>query len=75
MEFIMGNSATKAKNKYNTNNYDRIGLMLPKGMGDLWKEEAKRRNTSLNALVQEAMKAYISHKQENCTDTEKLCKN
>ena len=27
----MGTSATKAKNKYNESNYDRINLIVPKG--------------------------------------------
>lgn len=59
----MGTSQTKAKNKYNSTAYDRIGLMLPKGMGDEWKAEAKRRNMSLNAFVQEAVSHYLS---QNC---------
>ena len=60
----MGTSQTRAKNKYNSTAYDRIGLMLPKGMGEKWKEEAKRRNISLNALVQEAMKEYLAKEQQ-----------
>lgn len=44
------------QNEYNRQNYDRIGLMLPKGMGDQWKEEAKRRNLSLNAFVIDCVK-------------------
>ena len=55
----MGNSSTKAKNKYNANNYDRVGLMLPKGKAEEWKTEANRRNISLNAFVQEAVKYYL----------------
>lgn len=33
----MGKAATRAKNKYNDSNYDRITLAIPKGM----KEEIK----------------------------------
>lgn len=47
------------RNEYNRQKYDRIGLMLPKGMGEEWKAEAKRRNQSLNAFVIEAVKNYI----------------
>lgn len=53
------NSASKAKQKYNAKTYDRIQLMIPKGQGEVWKEEAKRRNQSLNAFVIEAVKNYI----------------
>lgn len=58
----MSNSATKAKNKYNSKAYDRIGLMLPKGKGDEWKAEAQKRGLSLNAFVIEAVKSYIETK-------------
>ena len=61
----MGTSATKAKNKYNSNNYDRIGLMLPKGTGELWKAEAVRRNMSLNAFIQEAVQNYMSKEAQD----------
>ena len=47
------------QNEYNKQNYDRIGLMIPKGMGEIWKAEAKRRNMSLNAFVQEAVKQFL----------------
>lgn len=47
------------QNEYNRQKYDRIGLMLPKGMGEEWKVEAKRRQMSLNQLVIEAVKNYI----------------
>lgn len=59
----MGKSATKAKNKYNATNYDRVGLMLPKGIKEQWQEEAERRNMSLNAFIQFAV--------GKCLETEK----
>lgn len=52
------------KNQFNRDNYDQILLMIPKGNKDIWKEEAKRRNISLNALVQEAMKEYLAKEQQ-----------
>ena len=55
------NSASKAKQKYNAKSYDRIQLMIPKGQGDQWKEEAKKQNMSLNAFVQEAVKFYLEN--------------
>lgn len=51
------------QNNFNRNNYDKFSLMLPKGQKAILQEEAKRRNLSLNALIQEAIKAYV-----NCTD-------
>lgn len=33
----MGNSSTKAKNKYNAKSYDRIGLVLPKGEKEIFQ--------------------------------------
>lgn len=40
------------QNEYNRQKYDRVGLMLPKGIKELWQEEAQRRNMSLNAFIQ-----------------------
>lgn len=55
----MGKSATKAKNKYNASNYDRIGIVVPKGQKSLWALEAERRQLSLNALIIKAVTAFI----------------
>lgn len=60
----MSKASTTAKNKYNKANYDRIGLMLPKGMGEQWKAEAVRRNMSLNAFIQQAVSEYIQRHSE-----------
>lgn len=54
---------TTYRNDFNRQNYDRIGLMLPKGMGEQWKEEAKKRGLSINAFVQEAVKNYLESEQ------------
>ena len=47
------------RNEYNRQKYDRVGLMLPKGKGNEWREEASRRNLSLNAFIQIAVTTYI----------------
>lgn len=52
------------QNEYNRQKYDRVGLMLPKGQGEEWKAEAKRRNMSLNAFIIEAVKKYIEIEQK-----------
>lgn len=59
----MGNSSTRAKNKYNAKAYDRIGLMIPKGMGEAWKAEAKERGLSLNMLIQKAVNEYLQKEE------------
>lgn len=38
--------------------------MLPKGQGEEWKAEAKRRNMSLNAFIIEAVQKYIAIEQK-----------
>lgn len=52
------------RNDYNRVNYDRVGLMLPKGKADEWRARARAENSSLNAFVQKAVEFYI----ENCTE-------
>ncbi len=52
---------TKYKNDFNREHYDRIGLMLPKGLKDVWKKEAKARGLSINALIIEAVKWYLEN--------------
>lgn len=47
----MGTSETRAKNKYNKTNYDRIAIFVPKGDRDLIKSAAKKRGISTNEYV------------------------
>lgn len=52
-----GPAATAAKNKYRDNNYDRLELVMPKGMKVRVKEAAKAQgNSSQNAYIIEAIK-------------------
>ncbi len=39
------------KNKWNAENYDRVGLMLPKGSKEIIKEAAKKSGNSLNKYI------------------------
>ena len=57
----MGTPATKAKAKYNKENYEQILLMIPKGTKTIWKDEALQRKTSLNNLIQTAVNLYIKN--------------
>ncbi len=44
-----GNS--EYKNKFNTEKYDRVGLMLPKGKKQDVKEHAKKKGESMNGFI------------------------
>jgi predicted HicB family RNase H-like nuclease len=50
-----GNSATRAKNKYNSENYDSLRVVAPKGKKAVIKEFAQSKGKSLNKFVNEAI--------------------
>lgn len=56
-------ATTKAKQKYNKKNYDRIEITVTKGKKELYKEYAKRKDKSLNAFITELIEEKI--KSEN----------
>ena len=78
--FIMGKSATTAKNKYNSKNYDRINLVVPKGKKDEYKLMAEAEGKSLNQFIVDKMegqemvngfKEYLERlkqKYDSCND-------
>lgn len=47
----MGKASTKAKNKYNDENYDRISLSVPKGKKDEYNAAAESKGKSLNRFI------------------------
>lgn len=59
----MGNSQTKAKNKYNAKVYDRISLSIKKGKKDEWREEAEKQGISLNAFIEQAVNQKIEQEK------------
>lgn len=48
---------TEYKNKYASENYDRVGLMLKKGSKDKLLEAAKVSGESINSYIKRAIKA------------------
>lgn len=50
-----GNSKTRAKNKYNAENYDSLRIVTKKGKKDIIKAHADSRNESINAFVNRAI--------------------
>lgn len=47
----MGTAATKAKNKYNAENYERISLVVDKGQKDIIKAHAEKNGESVNGFI------------------------
>lgn len=52
---MAGKASTRAKNKYNAENYDRISLSVPKGKKETIKNYAESKNESLNGFVNRAI--------------------
>lgn len=46
-------------NKYISNNYERINLIVPKGQKSVIKAHADKRNESVNKFIQRAIKETI----------------
>lgn len=55
---------TSYKNEYNAATYDRVSLMLPKGMRDELKALCKAKGESVNAFINRAIKELIIKEQE-----------
>ena len=47
----MGKASTRAKNKYNTENYERIALTVPKGKKAEYQKQAEACGKSLNQFI------------------------
>ena len=60
----MGKAATKAKNKYNAENYERISLSVPKGEKDRIREHAESMGESVNAFINRAINETMARDQE-----------
>lgn len=50
-----GKASTRAKNKYNAANYDRIALQVKKGKREELKAHAEKQGESLNAFINRAI--------------------
>ena len=42
-------------NEFNKNNYDRVGLLMPKGKKEVVKNYAKKKGESVNAFINRAI--------------------
>lgn len=55
MEESKGTAATRAKNKYNAANYERLSPFVKKGKKDRYRQAAKAAGYSLNEFMEKAM--------------------
>lgn len=55
----MAYTSPEVKNRWNKNNYDRVAVMLPKGMKDRLKEVCKKDGISMNSIFVQAAKDYL----------------
>lgn len=49
---------TEDKNAYNTQRYDRLNIMIKKGMREVLKDRAKEHGMSLNKYVTNAIETF-----------------
>lgn len=57
----MGNSSTRAKNKYNAVKYDNLRVVVPKGQRDIIKQHTIEYGyKSVNSFVNEAINDKIT---------------
>ncbi|MBU7320836.1 transcriptional regulator [Paenibacillus oleatilyticus] len=55
MDEKKGSAATRAKNKYNAANYDRLYPYVPKGRKAVYEEAATKAGVSLNDYIIKAL--------------------
>lgn len=59
----MGKAATKAKNKYNAENYERVSLNVVKGQKGIIKAHAEAQGKSLNSFINEAIEEKMNREK------------
>lgn len=60
---------TKAKNKYNANNYERVYLIVKKGMKDIIKRHAENKNLSVNKYIENIVFEQLRAEGEDLDNT------
>lgn len=60
-----GSSATRAKNKYNAANYDRLYPYVPKGRKAVYEAAAKAAGMSLNEFIIAALEEKVEKFNQN----------
>lgn len=57
MESKQGKASTRAKNKYNSANYDSLRIVVPKGQKKAVEAHASSKGDSVNGLVNALLRA------------------
>lgn len=57
-----GKSSTRAKNKYNAENYDNLRIVVPKGKKDKIKAFAESKGESINGFVNRVIDEAMNEK-------------
>lgn len=65
MEKKTGTTATKAKNKYNAANYERLYPFVKKGKKERYQKAAEAAGFSLNEFMEKAMDSLAGRSWEN----------
>jgi len=68
MDELKGSAATRAKNKYNAQNYDSLRITAPKGRKAELQAHASQHGESLNKFVNRAIDNQV--KQDNEKDAD-----
>lgn len=59
METSRGKASTRAKNKYNAENYDSLRIIIPKGQKAAVQAAAEREGESINGYTNKALLARM----------------
>jgi len=65
-----GKSATRAKNKYNSQNYDSLRIVVPKGQKEELQAHAVTMGESLNAFVNRSIKEALERDKNKTTHSD-----
>jgi hypothetical protein len=57
-----GKASTRAKNKYNAKNYDRLAVIIPTGVKEQIKAISKKENTSVNDIIIQSINMFVKSK-------------
>ena len=63
-----GKSSTRAKNKYNAENYDSLRIVVPKGTKEVIREHAESHNESINGFVNRAINETMERDDNNSAE-------
>ncbi len=61
----MGKASTRAKNKYNAENYDNLRIVVPKGKKEKIKAYAESKGESINGFVNRAIDEAMENEGED----------